>query len=396
MYKKIIKMTFVLIILLPIGAHAGFLKNTLNTVIDLYVKAECTVVAGGGIALTNVFGAGIDDIETNVPKMNEAESDVLMDYLYERRIYFCEHPIEGTQHLQNIRDILDRDTNRADALSKFTDYTNDGDNIVDAFRHSRATARISGEMPDDWGLKLMNAHEDTADGIANDGSAKAHKMDLHNNYVGYEAYLHLKKTLNRKPNDTEIEDELLSRCYTYVNRNLIDSSFETEVDSVQGLVYFQKDGIAVEKNGVNCGIPHINRTLGFFNSDISFPNNFPVILSAVPSEIPKSGMVFEYSWSFDRNVKLCGSAFPCYNTNIITSNSPTAFARKTIIPIGFAANPYYFTDTVYEVGDVYLLDDEPIQVTLEIVNQFGEYSAATTAYINNFGPMVPIIGLILF
>jgi len=399
MNKFIIKITLLLVLVNPLNAHAAWLIDT-----------SCELI-GGFEEVADFLGFGIEDIDIGFQDATDEEIDVLLDYIEDNKVDFCKNPADGAYKLLSIKIALDRDQNREDALAKFPEYitpdiendNEDGNNIVDAFRHSRATAVVSGIMGSKWGLRLMNAHEAGEDPVPGDGLRESHYMDLHNNFVGFKVYEYLLSSLGRSPNVEEIEQELLSRCYRFADLSLGYSSFEAEIDSTAGLVYFQKMGKSVESNGVNCAIPNTNNALNLISYKSYFPNDEKFSLSSISSKSPINAYITKHRFHFSRDVMFCrDESFiwgeDCFKAKIFEISEDDGIYNFSFISgtkIAPSPNDLAYPAIMTFPGSIYLLDDKPLKITLEVSNQFEEYSNAITVWINNWAPMIPITNLLL-
>lgn len=388
MYKKF---AFSVLLLFSTAgtAHAGFFSSVIHAVFNpIEQVAEWVLDKGGqvlvvtscavGAAAIDLAG-GLDQLKANLPGMNDAESKVFIEYVDDRKEYFCNNPSRLIQIARDLNSALDSESARAAAIARMPEYTlgTDGDTIVDAFRHARVTAITTRILGDKWGLKLMEAHESGTDAVSGDHEWTAHQMDLHNNNVGYEVFRNLYARLgDREPSDDEIDADLRSRCFHYVDRNKDSSAFISEVAANRGLVYIVKANVPVEQRGVNCAVPRVNQALNFFPSEARIPNDKPVTISGTTSLAPAAGSISEYKWTFQYPVMFCSDATGCYSTTTVNAS-----------PSGEFTNTY--------PGKVYLMGREPMSVSLEAANAHGEWSNAATAWINNWGPMVPIMQLVL-
>lgn len=373
---------------LLLSTTAGTAHADWFTAIPCYFASEALNAVGG---LSNVL-----------PSITSAEKQVFVEYIDHRKEYFCNNPDDLIRIALALKSL--KDNSRDEAVRNMSDYTrdNDGDTIVDAFRHSRATAISTRIMGADWGLKLANAHESDADDVPGDGEWESHQMDLHNNQVGYKVHRILYTRLGyREPSDGEIEAELRSRCYHFVNRELDSTTYANEVNANLGLVYIAKANVPVEQRGVNCAVPILNPALSFLPAQAHFPNDKPLTISGTSSLPPVAGRITSYKWTFQKPVMVCNDEKGCIQTSTLTAWPWGGEFQYPKIDNPIVADDELtsgwrvFANKIYYPSKVYLLSGEPMSVSLEAANQHGEWSNATTAWINNWGPMVPVLQLLL-
>lgn len=418
MYKKIIKLTLALSLMIPISANAWWGKKTVNKyivdpVVD-YVKGEVDqhIVEPIQEKLEEVCSnMQIDIGQMNFPELSEDESVVLSNYINAKDLSYCTDLDKTTSHVMFIKETLDPYENNKTSLAKFTladgitpayTSTQNADNVVDAFRHSRVTALVSAVMgndsTDNFGLQQMNAHErkegeeSSYSNQYNTNTEFARYMDLHNNNVGYKLYLKLKDkyTFGDMPTSLpqaykdEVESELLSRCYSYIevidpddtNGTLL-TDFKDKVDSMPGLVYFKDYGIKYDENGNNCAVPKISSLVNYYEK------NQDLTLYATGSIEPINGTIKQYRWKFENPILYCTS-YCKSTTEIITTNPHNFGSYSRIIWKKYNSRWFSYRYPVMRIykSRVYLLNTAQISVELEVSNQFDVYSRKATMELN--------------
>ena len=328
-----------------------------------------------------------EEIIDSINALDENQEQVLIDFFEANNDRFCRTEdadkflfdlFEARLKAEKEPILLMPDFAQDDIAVIGYDVEGERDAMVDALRHARLTAIFTRifehydfDSNDSWGLKFMNAYEKDNPSVDPYPSI----MDYHNNAVGKSTYQYLRDNgLGRT--DDDINHALVNRCYTYVSKSKTGSEFQKAVDAIPGLVYFKKIGVEIEKKGSACPTPVIDQSLlfvNFYNSNLEPNNPEPssdrVSLTAVKS----SGEFLHYVWKFDKNVKYCLESV-CQQVNKISSNSANAFVAGS---------------------SIYLLDSKLTEVTLSLENQYGDQSESVKAWINNWGPMVPIMNLLL-
>jgi len=299
--------------------------------------------------------------------------DVLVSYFETNNKHFCENPEDLVRLGDELNEVWSEAESKPYDLLPLMSEVGRDDNLLDAIRHSRLTASLSyifnkyAAVKRDWGLQLMNTHED-----GKENNYYQMNMDLHNNLSGYSTYQYFVDN-NLAISADRLDTALLSRCFKFIETGgdgVTDSeklAYDKLLSELNGLAYVKKEEVAYEDGGVNCPVAKVEQLFIFIDKDE------PLNLSASSSHNANNS-----SWKVTPGIKNCVAATgECVDvTNVVSSN--------------LMMNSNISGDS-FKLGD-----SNPRFVNVSVYNEYGDSSLNNVEIqINNWAPMVAVVGLLL-